>query len=220
MKKIFKILFITSLTIFTISLNSCSDEDKDSYGLSEVATFPVFTLTGGNLIVETSHSGSWTDPGVVAHAGEKELDVTSQGSVDPSRPGLYLLTYTAFDESGNFPVSTERKVLIVSAPLTADYRGSYQVISATRTNKMNVVSMGGETLGWYRASDSWWQSSAIPVEFVDLGTGLKVIPGNSGFGPFDGNVTYDAATNTFTFQLTFTSGVNEGVSWNTSWVKQ
>ncbi|NLX66880.1 MAG: DUF5011 domain-containing protein, partial [Bacteroidales bacterium] len=139
MKKIFKILFITSLTIFTISLNSCSDEDKDSYGLSEVATFPVFTLTGGNLIVETSHSGSWTDPGVVAHAGEKELDVTSQGSVDPSRPGLYLLTYTAFDESGNFPVSTERKVLIVSAPLTADYRGSYQVISATRTNKMNVV---------------------------------------------------------------------------------
>ena len=201
--------------------NSCkSDEDKASYGLSSVVTYPVFTIEGGNFVVETTHAGSWTDPGVAAYAGDVKVDVISKGNVDPSTPGLYIISYTAFDESGQFSVSAERKVLITSIPLTTDYySGHYQIVSATRTNTLDVVCMSGATLGWYRTTDSWYQSSKIPVEFVDLGTTLQVIPGNSPYGPFDGTVTYSDDTKTLTFRLTFSSGTNAGLSWTTSWIK-
>ena len=221
MKKIFRFLLIISLTISTVLFSSCrSDEDKDSYGLSKIVTYPVFSLTGGNFVVETAHAGSWTDPGAEAYAGEVKVNVISKGNVNTSVPGLYTISYTAFDESGLFSVSTERKVLITSVPLTADfYSGNYQIVSATRTNKLDVTCMGGETLGWYKSTDSWFQSAKIPVEFVDLGTELKVIPGNSNYGPFDGTVTFNKETNVLAFSLRFTSGTNAGLSWSTSWTK-
>ena len=221
MKNMVRFLLITGITVSMILLNACvKDENKDSYGLSKVVTYPVFSLTNGDFVVEIAHSGSWTDPGVAAYAGDVKVDVVSKGSVDPSKPGLYLINYTAFDESGLFSVSAERKVLIVSAPLTGNYTGRFALEHATRTGTIDVISMGGATLGWYRASDCWWQSSRIPVEFVDFGTELKVIPGNSPYGPFDGTVTFNEETGTLTFALSISEGINAGVAWTTIWNKQ
>lgn len=213
MKNIIKIITLTffAATIFI----SCS---KDSENASKVVTYPVFTLTGGNFIVDTVKPSAFVDPGVEAFSGDVSVPVTTTGTVDLSTPGLYILTYTAYDESGLFSVSAERKVLIVTKELTEDYTGTY--VLSTNSSRIRTVSKPAGVLGWYRFSDSWWQSSAIPVEFVDLGSSLKVIPGNSNYGPFNGTVTYNSTTKELAFNLVFTSGVNAGVSWTPIWIKQ
>ncbi|MDR2064465.1 MAG: DUF5011 domain-containing protein [Prevotellaceae bacterium] len=214
MKNIIKIVTLTffAATVFI----SCS---KDSEGVSKVVTYPVFNLEGGNFITDTVRpTGSFVDPGVQAFSGDIEVPVISSGSVDITTPGLYILTYTAFDESGLFSVSAERKVLITNEKLTEDYFGTY--VLKTNSSRIRTVSKPAGAMGWYRFSDSWWQAAAIPVEFVDFGSSLKVIPGNSNYGPFDGTVTYDTNEKELTFNLVFTSGTNAGVSWSSVWVKQ
>lgn len=199
--------------------SSCS---KDSEDISLVTNLPQFEITGGPLYVtlEQPAGTAFVDPGAKAYTGTTEVPVTTTGTVDLSTPDLYQLYYSAYDETKQFQFSTDRKVLVTDEPLTIDYAGNYKVVSATRTNIMTVTKMVTDVLGWYRASDTWFQASRIPVEFVDLGSSLKIIPGNSNFGPFDGTVTYDATTSTLTFRLHFTSGGNAGVAWTTSWQKQ
>jgi hypothetical protein len=213
MKNIIKIITLTFFiaTVFT----SC---DKDSEGVSKVVTYPVFNLEGGNFITVVRAAGSFVDPGVQAFAGDIEVPVITTGTVDLSTTGLYQIFYTAYDESGLFSVSTERKVLITDTILTEDYSGTY--VHSTNSSRIRTVTKPAGALGWYKFSDSWWQSSAIPVEFVDLGSSLKIIPGNSNFGPFDGTVSYNSDTKELTFNLVFTSGVNAGVPWTPVWKKQ
>jgi len=64
-------------------------------------TPPVVTLNGpSNLVVECH--GSFTDPGATAlDACAGSLSVSETGSVDPNTPGIYTLTYSATDPSGN-----------------------------------------------------------------------------------------------------------------------
>ncbi|MDR2409755.1 MAG: DUF5011 domain-containing protein [Bacteroidales bacterium] len=214
MKNIVKIIL---LSVFAATFfNSCS---KDSEGVSKVVTYPVFNLEGGNFITDIVHTtGLFVDPGVQAFAGDVEVPVTTSGSVNISIPDLYILTYTAYDESGLFAVSAERKVLITDTILTEDYSGTY--VHSTNSSRIRTVTKPAGALGWYRFSDSWWQAASIPVEFVDLGSSLKVIPGNSNYGPFDGTVTYNSVTKELTFNLIFTSGVNAGLSWAPVWKKQ
>jgi hypothetical protein len=214
MKNIIKIV---TLTFFAAAIFiSCS---KDSENASNVVTYPVFTLEGGNFIIGiVSSTGSFVDPGVQAFSGDVEVPVITSGNVDITTPGLYILTYTAFDESGLFSVSTERKVLITDATLTEDYTGTY--VHSTNSSRIRTVSKPAGVLGWYRFSDAWWQAAAIPVEFVDLGSSLKVIPSNSNYGPFNGTVTYNPVTQELSFALLFTSGVNVGVGWSSVWKKQ
>lgn len=217
MKKRFEI-FVWMIGVF-VMLSACSKESED---ISSLTNLPVFELTGGPWYVTLAQppGTSFTDPGAKAFVASQEVPITSTGSVDLSTPGLYQIFYTAYDETGMFPFSTDRKILVAYAPLTYDYAGNYRIVHATRTNPMVITKMVGNELGWYMASDSWFQAYAIPVEFMDFGTELNVVPGNSAFGPFDGTVTYDPGEKTITFRLHFTSGPNVGLAWTTSWKLQ
>ncbi|MDR3227374.1 MAG: DUF5011 domain-containing protein [Prevotellaceae bacterium] len=214
MKNIVKIIV---LSIFSAVLfASC---EKDSEGLSEVVSYPQLTITGGNFIVIVQGGEAFVDPGAEAVAGDVTLPVTATGSVDVTTPGLYPIIYSASvdTEIGMMTSSAERKVLVVSQPLTVDHSGNYIQSGGTRAR---TATKQADALGWYRFSDAWWQAAAIPVEFVDFGTSLQVIPGNCNYGPFDGTASYNSATHEITFSLHFTSGVNQGVSWTSIWTKQ
>lgn len=211
---------ILSLTLFAASLLiACS---KDSEGVSNVVVYPVFEIVGGPLYVTLKQSAgtAFVDPGISAHSGDISVPVTTTGTVDLSTPDLYQLYYSAYDANGKFTSTTDRKVLVTDQPLSVDYSGNYNLVHATRSATMTVIQMVNGTLGWYKSADSWWQASKIPVEFVDLGSSLKVIPGNSNFGPFDGTVTFDPTTQNLVFNLHFTAGVNAGLSWTSTWKKQ
>src|SRR5205814_6117567 len=62
---------------------------------------PVITLSGPNPMTIECHS-TFIDPGATAHDGSSvSLTVTVSGVVDANLPGIYTLTYTAIDPSGN-----------------------------------------------------------------------------------------------------------------------
>lgn len=214
MKTNLKLIYILfSFFLIGTFLVSC---DKDTEGVSKVVTYPVLEMTGESFMNIKLGSG-FTDPGVRATAGEEELEVKTEGSVNTAEEGLYTLIYSAEIE-GDIPVKAtmERKVLVTQELMTEDlYSGTYQ--ASGRTNTMTVKKWGD---GYYRASNTWWQNSAIPVDFIDYGgERLVALPGTSGFGDFTGTLTYDGATASFTFMFTFQGGVNDGVSWKTTWTK-
>lgn len=79
----------------------------------------------------------------------------------------------------------------------------------------------GEELGYYKASDCWWQATAIPLYFLDMGgTELLVLTNSCAYDPISVVGTVDVATNTIKFDAVFTGGVNAGVTFSTSWVKE
>ena len=65
------------------------------------SALPVVTLNGPNPMTVECHS-SFTDPGASAlDACAGPLGVSVSGSVNPNSPGVYILTYSATDPSGN-----------------------------------------------------------------------------------------------------------------------
>ena len=62
---------------------------------------PVITVTSGTDIVAQGHT--WTDAGATADTGET---VTASGTVDTNTAGIYTITYTATDASGNVGTAT------------------------------------------------------------------------------------------------------------------
>jgi hypothetical protein len=77
---------------------------------------PVITLNGANPLAVECHS-AFTDPGAVASddcAGP--VPVTVSGTVDPTTPGLYTLTYTAVDPAGNSATNSRTVSVVDTRP--------------------------------------------------------------------------------------------------------
>ena len=210
---------IVSLALMLLSIVFVSCE-KDTEGISKLTTFPEFQMEGKAFMnVKQQSSGTFADPGVKAFVGTQEYPVKVSGEVDITQSGLYELTYEAVSTEG-FPIQTTRKVLVTPELVTEDYSGTYSLVSTTRKKDITVSLVTGE-LGYYKASDCWWQSSAIPLEFLDLGgTEFLVLTKSSGYGPLSVVGTIDKATMTITFDAVFTSGGNAGVKFKTSWIKK
>lgn len=203
---LFSFFFIGSLFV------SC---DKDSENVSKVVTYPTLELQG-EAFINVKMGTAFTDPGAIAKAGDEVLDVTTKGTVNTAKAGIYELEYSA-EVEGDIPVkaTVTRKVFVTEDLMTKDlYSGTYQAVG--RSNTMKVTKIGD---GYYKASDSWFQSKAIPVEFLDYGgtTGLVALPGSSVYGNFTCTLTYD--NDAFNFKCLISEGVNAGVSWNTNWKK-
>lgn len=196
--KIYKyILLIVSLMMFL----SC---EKETEGISSITEYATFDMQGGDFMFVFANT-TFSDPGVTASEGESELPVEVNGTVNTSVPDVYTINYSAKNSDG-YSASVQRNVAVVSALPTNDLSGSYQIVHATRTNKMTVTKNKG-IVGYYRASDSWWQAYAIPLDFVDLGNGtIKVLSGSSPFGGHYGTGQI-LADNQIQFKVTL---INQG----------
>lgn len=172
--KIYKyILLIVSLMIFL----SC---EKETEGISDITEYATFDMQGDDFMFVLANS-TFTDPGVTATEGETDLPVEITGTVNTSVPGVYTISYSAKNSDG-FSASVYRNVAVVAAMPTNDLSGNYQIVHASRTNKMTVTKNQGK-VGYYHASDSWWQARPIPLDFVDLGNGtIKILSGSSAYG--------------------------------------
>lgn len=177
-----KILYKYSLIIASVFLLfSC---DKDTEDISRITEYATFEMHGDDFMYVLSNS-TFSDPGVVAYEGDTELPVEINGVVNTSVPDVYTVQYSAKNSDG-YSASVRRTVAVVSALPTVDLSGAYQLVHASRTNKIAITINGGVT-GYYHASDSWWQAYAIPLDFVDMGDGtIKVLSGSSPYGAHNG----------------------------------
>lgn len=205
-----KLYKFSLLIISVFILFAC---EKETEGISRVTEYASFEMQGSDFMFITKNS-TFSDPGIKAFQGDTELPIETKGSVDTSTPGVYTLVYSATNSDG-FPASVQRTVAVVAAIPTKDLSGNYQVVHATRTNKMTVSKKSG-IVGYYRASDSWWQNSAIPLDFVDMGDGkILVLNGASGYGRHvDAGSTLVA--NQLNFKITLIDQASP-VTYNTIW---
>ncbi len=82
---------------------------------------PTITLTGGGDVT-VGVGGSFIDPGFSAQDledGDLTGSVTTQGTVDTSTPGTYVLRYVVTDSAGNQSVVATRRVTVAVAEGTA-----------------------------------------------------------------------------------------------------
>ncbi len=201
--------YIIILMVSFFCLFSC---EKETEGISRITEYPTFEMQGGDFIFVKVNS-TFTDPGVTAYAGETELPVEVNGTVDTSVPGIYSLQYAAINSDG-LPASTQRTVAVVEAMPTKDLSGDYQIVHATRTNKI-IVTQNNGILGYYRASDSWWQAYPIPLDFVDMGDGsITILQGSSPFGRHYGTGTISPAGEV---KFTVTMPDQRNLVYNTTW---
>lgn len=215
MKAKIRFVYLLLSVFITGSLVSC---DKDSEGISSIVSYPVFEMVGADFInVKAQTGGTFIDPGITATVDGEALTVTTTGSVNLGTPGLYTLEYST-EVGGDFPVTAKvsRQVLVTDELMTVDlYSGSYK-IQGGKTITMKVTKLHD---GHYKASDIWFQTKAVPVEFIDYGgtTGLVALPGTSNYGSFTGTLSY--TDDIFNFQFMITEGVNAGLKWNTNWAR-
>ena len=172
-----KICKYSLLIVPFLLLFSC---EKETEGISRVTEYATFEMKGANFMYVLANS-TFTDPGITAHAGETELQIETKGTVNTATPDVYTLVYSAKNSDG-FSASIKRDVAVVPAIPTNDLSGVYQVVHATRTNKTTITKNQG-IVGYYHASDSWWQANPIPLDFVDMGNGtIKILSGSSPYG--------------------------------------
>ncbi|WP_296938816.1 immunoglobulin-like domain-containing protein [uncultured Dysgonomonas sp.] len=173
-----KILYKYSLIIASLFfLLSC---DKDTEDVSRITEYASFEMQGDNFMYILANS-TFTEPGVKATESGVEIPVETKGTVNTAVPDVYAIQYSATNSDG-FPASVLRRVAVVPAIPTTDLSGEYQLVHATRKNKITITRVDG-FLGYYHATDSWWQTYAIALDFVDMGDGtIKILPGSSPYG--------------------------------------
>jgi hypothetical protein len=122
-------LFLIACTL--LLLGSCNKEPDFNYppgtvGISRITVFPTLTLKGSNIIV-VPKGGTFTDPGVTAKEGATDIQYTTSGTVNVNTPGVYQITYTAFNKD-NFSATARRTVVVYSTDASAaanDLSGKY-----------------------------------------------------------------------------------------------
>lgn len=126
-----KILRFSILMFSMMVASSCEDKDfnypEGRVGISKITVYPTLTLVGDRYMAIVNGTSTFTDPGVTAKEGDTEIPVTTTGSVDDKKPGVYTLTYSAVNKDG-FSASVSRTVVIANVDAVAaakDLSGSY-----------------------------------------------------------------------------------------------
>ncbi|HEY0667492.1 MAG TPA: DUF5011 domain-containing protein [Sphingobacteriaceae bacterium] len=127
MKRHIKILAILFLSMGIIS---CSKEDfnyPEGYvGVSKVTNYATFDMKGSRYVI-LNKGGTYTEAGVTAKEGDRDLPVTITGTVNTAVAGVYNLTYSAVNADG-FPASVNRTVIVADIGADAaamDLSGNY-----------------------------------------------------------------------------------------------
>jgi len=134
-------------------------------------TPPVVTVISAIDIV--AEGSSWTDPGATRDQGP----IFTSGTVNTSIPGLYTITYTATDLSGNTATAT-RIVTVIPKITTLNYSGSVQTFTVPAgVTSISVDAYGASSSvssGIYAGYCGGYQAKGGRVQ-----TDLSVSPGET-----------------------------------------
>lgn len=143
MKKNIYVLFAISMLMILGSCNDDTSQDK-----SKITHFITFDLTGGSVMT-VPVGGSFSDPGVVAKEGTKDVSSkvkeTGAESVDPNKIGVYFINYSATNVDG-FSSSAMRTVIVYDPSdvnTTKDISGKYTL---TKSSHRGSTTFSGQTV--------------------------------------------------------------------------
>jgi hypothetical protein len=145
-----KIIPVWIFLLAVLAILSCNKNPNFSYpagtvGMSKIIYFPNVTIIGQHLVT-IAQGGSFTDPGVIATLGTQTVTATVTGTVDPTTPGIYGITYSASNPQGN-QASDFRTVVVIGSDVPAnDYSGTYLRAATGVTSTWTKDSTGVYTV--------------------------------------------------------------------------
>jgi hypothetical protein len=111
-------------------------------------TAPVVTVTGSDVTHELG--GAYTDAGATATDASGDVTVVTSGTVNVDKVGVYTLTYTSTDASGNAGTATRTVtvvdttapvVTVTGSDVTHELGGAYTDAGATATDASGDVTV-------------------------------------------------------------------------------
>jgi hypothetical protein len=112
-------------------------------------TDPVITLTGGNVLTVECHA-AFTDPGATAAdncAGDLDSAIQVSGTVDPNTVGIYTLTYTVSDASGNDATATRTVNVVDTTPPVITINGDSPATVECHTSYTDAGATASDACG-------------------------------------------------------------------------
>lgn len=195
MKFIKYIFIISTLVSFFACKKEQVKETETEVGHSRVTFFPTFDFKGDRYL-SIVKGGTYTEAGVTAKEGDKDLQVSISGSVNTNTPGVYDLVYSATNKD-NFSSSVTRTVAVLPEAENAgiDISGKYANVGSF----VYVATITKLAPGFYLADNVWGGGSrAIIPSYIITTNGTDLtLPVNSlsGYGRVEGSGTLDAAGN-------------------------
>jgi hypothetical protein len=208
-----KLKYMTFLLAFSFFWMGCQDEETDD--VSFVTSYPVFELTGGD-IVSIVAGEAFSDPGVIATEAGEEIPVTTTGEVNTDEPGVYTLTYTATNQDG-FQGTATREVVVTAEDVSDTNLAGTYLRNGDSANPLITVEKIAD--GYYETANASGDANRIAARFVHTGGDELLLPiQNSRFGRFEGSGMITAAG--FDLQIVLIDPPNTGVTLNRSFVEQ
>lgn len=214
------LLLILSIAMFAM-ISSCKKDPiintKDRVGISRVTYFANITLAGNN-VMSVIKGTSFTDPGATAKAGDKEVPVTSTGTVNTDQVGVYTLNYSAVNDDG-FSSSASRTVVVIPSAEEpgVDLSGTYNSVPVGSTPGPATITKVAAAV--YYTTNCWGNSGAvIPAYFISTnGSSIIVPPQGSAYGNLQSTIpgNYNSGIITWTINL-----IDQGVERTKKWQKQ
>jgi len=178
MKKKYAILLLSIIAL----LSSCEKDpiisNDKRVGISRVTYYADITLTGAQII-SIPVGTNFTEPGVKATAAGQDVPVTTTGTVDNSKSGLYILNYSATNADG-YTSSASRIVVVTPGTETpgVDISGTYSAVPVGSTPGPATITK--VAAGVYYTSNCWGNSGAvIPAYFICLDGSTIIVPNQS-----------------------------------------
>jgi hypothetical protein len=122
MKKIsIKIMTVMSLMLLILGCDGVSTEDP-----STLTYYVTFELVGGE-VVTVPLGTTYVEPGVRAYENDVDVSssVTTEGTADGSRLGVYTVNYSAVNGDGFASTATRTVIVYDPATLDLDISGAY-----------------------------------------------------------------------------------------------
>lgn len=169
-------LIFSILSIIGLMLTACVEPSVEALGEndSSVVTYlPLIEITGGTTIELECDATSYTDPGAIASAGGKEIELITKvkgtyfGGTEITGTDVYSVSYSAYNDDG-IPAAAFRNVTWppCTGDLVTDISGLYEVTAMTRTPGYTIEAPVGPILvtkldnGDYAISDAiggWYE---------------------------------------------------------------
>jgi hypothetical protein len=171
MKNRIKYLASAFLLVVGLGLTSCEKDETDN--ISKVTTYPVITVKGDQF-VSIPVGGTFTDQGASGTVGGAPVEPVKSGdNVDASKPGVYIITYTATNAEG-FSVTANRYVGVIAADaaaldLTGNYKRNAGAFGVSKVTKIGSGHYTTDNIGGVAAG-----SPATTVHFFHT-TGTKLV---------------------------------------------
>ena len=206
-------IFILAAIVLIFGATSC-EKTLDSEGISRVTEYPVFTITGGEVVFNDLGI-AYTDPGASASANGIDAPIKTEvegrysgysgTAVNENVMDQYNVAYTAENADGLEATAVRRVMVAETEDLSTGIAGVYKATTTRGANEFDNIYI----FIWKTGNPNEYEiSHAYGGYYSDGRDGDGFHPNESRRG-IGGTITIvDLATNNFTF----TAGVLEGFS--------